>query len=124
MRPKEFRIFRSGLGMTQGAVADALEVTQRSVRRWEQPDTTHPVPVAVAMWLEGKWGTFADRIAETLDLADELTAAGETITLIAYTDEAECMINTGLSLTEHDALLGHIIMALTCSDLDYELIQR
>ena len=36
MNPKQFRILRTSLGMTQGDVADALDVTQRSVRRWER----------------------------------------------------------------------------------------
>lgn len=124
MRPKEFRILRSSLGLSAADIADVMEVNPRSVRRWEHPSGEHPAPLAVANWLTDKWNLYADRIADTLDLADELAAVGETITLIAYTDEAECMINTGLSLTEHDALLGHIIMALTCADVDYSIIQK
>lgn len=123
MNPKEFRILRSGLGLTQGDVADALEVTQRSVRRWEQPNTDHPVPVAVAAWLEGKWGTFADRVADALDTAEALEEAGEPVTIITYADEMECITKTGLSLAEHDALVGHIIMACTCADIDFRIIQ-
>ncbi len=124
MNAKEFRILRSSLGMTQGDVADALEVTQRSVRRWEQPNGDHPVPVAVATWLESKWGAFADRVADALDAAEALEEAGEPVTIIAYSDEMECMTRTGLSLTEHDALVGHIIMALTCADFEHTVIQR
>ena len=124
MTPKEFRILRTALGLTQGAVAQALDVQPRSVRRWEHPAGEHPVPPAVAYWITDKLNVYADRVADAVDLADELTNAGEAVTLIAYTDEAECMLSTGLSLSEHDALLGHIIMALTCEDVDYSVIQK
>jgi DNA-binding transcriptional regulator YiaG len=33
----EFRAIRETVGMTQGMLADALGVEQRSVRRWESP---------------------------------------------------------------------------------------
>lgn len=124
MKPKEVRILRTALGLTQSEIADALDVQPRSVRRWEQPTDEHPIPLAVADWITDKWNLYADRVADALDLAGELTNAGEAVTLIAYTDEAECMISTGLSLAEHDALLGHIIMAMNCSDIDYSVIQR
>lgn len=124
MTPKEFRILRCALGLTQGDIAQALDVQPRSVRRWEHPTGEHPIPLAVADWIRDKWNLYADRVADALDLADELAGTGQAVTLIAYTDEAECMLSTGLSLAEHDALLGHIIMALTCADVDYSVIQK
>ena len=123
MNPKEFRILRTGLGLTINDIAEVIEVNPRSVRRWEQPDGAHPVPAAVAAWLEGKWGTFADRVADALDTAEALEEAGEPVAIITYSDDVECITKTGLSLAEHDALVGHIIMAYTCADIDYRIIQ-
>lgn len=122
MNPKEFRIVRSALGLTQGDVAQAMEVNPRSARRWEDVANTHPSPEAVSSWLDSKWSMFADRVADALDAAEELESIEQPITLITYASEVECITRTGLSLAEHDALVGHIAMAYTCADIDYRII--
>lgn len=124
MTPKQFRLFRIGLGLTVNDVADALDVAQRSIRRWESPTDEHPVPLGVADWIESKWGRVADRVADAMEMAEDLEEIGEPVTLIAYSDEQECMTRTGLSLAEHDMLLSHIVMAYTCADIDYTIVQK
>lgn len=117
-----FKILREALGLTQVDLADRLEVNRRSVRRWEDPDSGYPPPLGISTIIEEKWGNFADRVAETLELAEAMEDRGEPVTLIAYADELQCMTRTGLSLSEHRALLGHISMALTCGDFSYEIV--
>lgn len=117
MTPKALRILRTSLGLSQSDLAGRFEVTPRTVRRWEQEGSEYSPPVAVQERLQAQWGLYADRVAETLEIARERG----TVQLLTYTDEVECITDTGLTLSEYDALLGHMAMALTCAHLDYSL---
>lgn len=123
MTPEEFRTMRVALGFTQSSLGEKLEVNPRTIRRWEDPRSGYTAPVAIADKLRAQWGLRADRIAEAVDAAEAMEEQGEPVTLIAYSDDLVCMTRTGLSTEEHTALLGHIAMALTCADIDYEIIE-
>lgn len=52
MAPEEFRAARKALGLSQHAMADALNMGRhgwQSVSRWEKEGNTVPGPVAVAV---------------------------------------------------------------------------
>jgi DNA-binding transcriptional regulator YiaG len=49
--PTEFRAARHTLGLTQAAMAEALEVTLRAVQWWEAGDREVPGPARVALRL-------------------------------------------------------------------------
>jgi DNA-binding transcriptional regulator YiaG len=51
MTPAEFRAARERLGLTQTALAAALEVTLRAVQMWEAGDRAIPGPARVALRL-------------------------------------------------------------------------
>lgn len=123
MNPQKFRVIRAALGLSQAALSEKLGVNRRTIRRWEDPASGYTAPEGVSEWMEQQWGLYADRVADAMDAAEEMEEQGEPATLIAYTDELECMTRTGLSLEEHTALLGHISMALTCADIDFEIIE-
>lgn len=123
MTPEEFRTIRVSLGFTQASLGEKLEVNPRTIRRWESPSSGFTAPPGVVDTLQAQWGLYADRVADAMDAAEEMEAQGEPATLFAYGDELECMTSTGLSLEEHTALLGHIAMALTCADIDFEIIE-
>lgn len=123
MTPEEFRVIREGLGLSQAALSEKLEVNRRTIRRWEDPTSGYTAPEGVSDWMEQQWGLYADRVADAMDAAEMMEARGEPTTLIAYADELECMTRTGLSLEEYTALLGHIAMALTCADIDFEITE-
>lgn len=115
MTPAEFKILRTTLGLTTVDVAEAMDVALRTAQRWE---SSYTPPEDVQAWILTKWGLVADRVGEVLDLAEQ----GEPIRLIAYCHDSQCA-HLGMSASEHAALLGHIMMALTQCDLDWELVE-
>lgn len=116
MTPAEFRVLRKTLGLTAQDIADRFEVNLRTAQRWE---ATHNPPLDVAEWIEDRVGFYADRVADVLDIADESGSAR----LLKYRDDAACVERTGLSVSEHDALLGHICIALTAADMQFEITE-
>lgn len=115
MTPTELRIQRKALGLTAADIAQRFEVNHRTAQRWE---TTHTPPDDVAEWVADRIGLYADRVADVLGIAEQLGVA----TLTRHTDEAECMATTGMSLSEHEALLGHCCIALNAADLDFQIL--
>lgn len=68
----EFRAIRETVGMTQGALADALGVEQRSVRRWESPTNDYTPPQDAWDVLDAALETQRRGIAAALGKVDEL----------------------------------------------------
>lgn len=120
MTPKMLRLLRTSLGLTQNALAEKAGVIPRTVRRWEQANGEFPVPGEVADWLTRQWGLYADKVNDALEQGRE----GSAVEIRVYTDEVECITETGLSLSEYDALIGHVVMALTCRGMAYSLHER
>ena len=117
MTPQEFKIIRKALGLTANDVAEKFDVARRTAQRWE---TTFAPPLEVAEWIEDQLGHYADRVAEVMETAEYM---GE-VTLFRYDDDAECIKATGLSVSEHDALLGHVAIALTAADLPFRFMAK
>lgn len=117
MTSPEFLILMKSLGFTMQSAAEHFGVNRKTVQRW---CTTHTPPVDAVDELERLWGSWADRIGELLDMAEQLDE-GEPVLLLAYRDELECQTYTGLSRDQHTALLGHCAMALTAADFDWEV---
>lgn len=115
MTPAEFRTLRTALGLTCQQVARIHEVNLRSVQRWEVSRTP---PDDVAAWLLDRWHATADRVGDVLDLAEK----DELKPLIAYRHDSQCE-HLGMTASEHAALLGHICMALTQCDYDFEIVE-
>ncbi|MGP5558844.1 Aca2/YdiL-like domain-containing protein [Corynebacterium flavescens] len=115
MNSAEFRVLRTSLGLTCHDVATANEVALRTAQRWE---STHQPPADVQAWILDKWETVATRVGEVLDLAE----AGEMMHLVSYRDDATAFQKQGMSASEHAALIGHICMALTQCDFDFDII--
>jgi hypothetical protein len=68
----EFRAIRETVGMTQGMLADALGVEQRSVRRWESPKNGWAPPQDAWNVLDGALSAQRRGIAAALGKVDEL----------------------------------------------------
>ncbi|WP_297451965.1 hypothetical protein [uncultured Corynebacterium sp.] len=115
MTPTELRIQRRALGLTTVDIAQIFEVNHRTAQRWE---STHTPPNDVAEWVTDRIGLYVDRVADVLDMAEQLGAA----TLVRYADDAECMAATGLSRSEHEALLGHCCIALTAAGFGFQIL--
>ena len=124
MTPEQFAIKRRALGLSQIALAEYLEINRRSIRRWESSSNDFPVPEGVADWINKRWDSYVERVIDVIDDAQSLGIGlpGDPITLFSYTDNELCCKRTGLSITEHQALLGHIVMALSCMDYEYEIV--
>ena len=112
MTPNEFRILRTSMGLTSQDVADACDVNIRTAQRWE---STHQPPLDAGMWLQNKWVRFADCIDQAVQIAEKAEAEGRPIVL------TEAVTGEGLGRHEHTALLGHICMAYTMADFDFEV---
>lgn len=112
MTPNEFRILRTSMGLTSQDVANACDVNIRTAQRWE---TTHQPPLDAGVWLQDKWVRFADCIDQALQIAEQAEAEGRPIVL------TDVVTGEGLSRSEHTALMGHIHMAYTMADFDYEV---
>lgn len=117
MTPQELKIARKALGLTSHDISTKFDVALRTAQRWE---TSHTPPMDVVEWVEERLGLFADRVSEVLETAEYM---GE-VTLFRYDDDAECIPATGLSVAEHDALLGHCAIALTAADLQYKIMAK
>lgn len=117
MTPQELKIKRKALGLTANDIAEKFDVALRTAQRWE---TTHTPPMEVAEWVEDQLGHYADRVSEVLETAEYM---GE-IVLFRYGSDDECMPATGLSVSEHDALLAHCALALTAADLQYQIMDK
>lgn len=113
MTPNEFRILRTSMGLTSQDVAHACEVNIRTAQRWE---TTHTPPLDAGVWLQDKWTRFADCIDQAIQIAEKAEDEGKPIVL------TDVVTGDGLSRSEHTALMGHICMAYTLADFDYELL--
>ena len=117
MTPQELKIKRKALGLTANDIAEKFDVALRTAQRWE---TTHTPPMEVAEWVEDQIGHYADRVAEVMETAEYM---GD-VTLFRYDDDEECIKATGLSVNEHDALLGHVAIALTAADLHFRFMAK
>ena len=113
MTPAEFRILRTSMGLTAHDVAQACEVNIRTAQRWE---TTHTPPLDAGVWLQDRWTRFADCIDQAIQFAEKAEDEGKPIVL------TDVVTGDGLSRSEHTALMGHICMAYTLADFDYELL--
>lgn len=112
MTPNEFRILRTSMGLTAHDVAHACEVNIRTAQRWE---TTHTPPLDAGVWLQDKWTRFADCIDQAIQIAEKAEDEGKPIVL------TDVVTGDGLSRSEHTALMGHICMAYTMADFDFEV---
>lgn len=112
MTPTEFRILRTSMGLTSQDVADACDVNIRTAQRWE---TTHQPPLDAGVWLQDKWVRFAGCIDQAMQIAEKAEEEGKPISL------TNVVTGEGLSRSEHTALIGHICMAFTLADFDYEV---
>lgn len=112
MTPNEFRILRTSMGLTSQEVANACDVNLRTAQRWE---TTHQPPLDAGVWLQDKWTRFADCIDQALQIAEKAEDEGKPIVL------TDVVTGDGLSRPEHTALMGHICMAYTLADFDYDV---
>ena len=113
MTPNEFRILRTSMGLTSQEVANACDVNIRTAQRWE---TTHQPPLDAGVWLQDRWVQFADYIDQALQIAEKYEQQGKPVTFPRGFAEDK------LSPSEHTALMGHICMAYTLADFDYEII--
>lgn len=68
----EFRAIRETVGMTQGMLADALGVEQRSVRRWESPANDYHPPKDAWDVLDAALSAQRRGVAAALGKVDEL----------------------------------------------------
>lgn len=112
MTPNEFRILRTSMGLTAQDVADACDVSIRTAQRWE---STHQPPLDAGVWLQDKWVRFADCIDQAIQIAEQAEEEGKPVVL------TNAITGEGLSRSEHTALMGHICMAYTLADFDFEV---
>ena len=112
MTPNEFRILLTSMGLTAQDVADACDVSIRTAQRWE---TSHQPPLDAGVWLQDKWMRFADCIDQAMQVAEKAEDEGKPVVL------TNAITGDGLSRSEHTALLGHIHMAYTMADFNFEV---
>lgn len=88
-----FRATREMCGLSQQDVADALGVTVKSVKRWENPDLTgYSIPEEALDWMSFEEASFSDAIHAAFD---DLDASGmKSVTLTYYRDQAQHDANT------------------------------
>lgn len=114
MNSAEFRILRRALGLTHHDIATAMNVSERSARRWEY---THQPPEEAARFLEEAYGNNMDRIAEQLD-----KHAHRVVPIPTYTHDDDTLANWGLSLREYEAYAAQLIMVCRDRGVEYEVL--
>lgn len=122
MENLEFRALRRALGYTSKTLGERLEISGRTVRRWEYPTSGYRPAAFAADFLLERAGVFTERCAEVLDMAESLEVEGLPTILYAYDDEFTCMQRTGMSLEEHEALLAYIALCLEQADFDWQIL--
>lgn len=73
-------------------------------------------------YLRGQVELYSKRVAEVLAMAENLEEIGESVELFAYASEETCIERTGLTLAEHNALLGHCVIALEAAEFPWRVI--
>lgn len=118
--PLTFRTIRNALGLTPQDVADACSVNVRTAQRWE---STKTAPMDAQMWLQDKWGNLLNYIEEVVEAADNawLTTL-QPVVLFAYLNEEKCQAKHGMSVAQHQALLGHIGVALDMEEIPWDVV--
>lgn len=112
-----FLVLRTALGLTTEDIAQRFDVSLRTAQRWEA--STHP-PDDVADWVCQQWNVRLARVESVLDLADR--DAPEVVTLLARRDPEKLMLEQGMSIGEHRALLGHVALALSLEERAFEVV--
>lgn len=89
----EFRAERESLGLSQRDVAEALDVQERSVRRWEDPGFPYLPPEDAWQYLADMRERYDARVAEALafvgDAAEEAGKPPKTVTMTYYRSQRE-----------------------------------
>lgn len=125
MDPALFKTLREALGLTPHKVAQRLGVNIRTAQRWETTNT--PTPEAVAFIVQ-RWATYTARVNQVMDYMDKMhEEQGEypPLTMTRYrTDKQAAQAGEDMTAKEHGALLGHMVMALTCKGLAAEVTYK
>lgn len=114
MNSPEFRILRRALGLTHHDIATAMNVSERSARRWEH---THQPPEDASRFLEKMYGDNMDQIAHQLD-----KHAHQAVPIPTYTNDDDTLTNWGLSLREYEAYAAQLIMVCRDRGVEYEVL--
>ena len=115
----KFRIALTTLGLTSSDVAEDLAKDRRTVERWKR---THPVPDYAESYIRGLISRYGQRVADVLETAYDLDSLDEPVTLIAYSNEETTRDRLGMRLSQHEALLGHCIIALEAAEYPWRII--
>lgn len=113
MKSNEYTLIRKQLGLSPNDVARALSVNPRTAQRWENMEE---IPEFVHEWILDQLNAFSNALDKAID-ALEVTGAP----LIQYSDETTCIERTGLSLDEHNALLGAIFVEAYATGIKCEI---
>lgn len=113
MKSVEYTLIRKQLGLSPNDVARALSVNPRTAQRWENMEE---IPEFVHEWILDRLNTFVNARDNALDALEATEAP-----LIQYSDETTCIERTGLSLDEHNALLGSIFIEAYATGIKCEI---
>ena len=120
LTPLTFRTMRHTLGFTTKEVADACSVNLRTAQRWENTKTP---PMDAQIWLQEEWVRFLNRIDDAVEAADKAWMTTSTpIVLFSYLNEEHCQAKHSMSVARHQALLGHIGVALDMEEIPWDVV--
>lgn len=111
MTPQEFRLKKIMMGITTNEIARRFSVNPSSVNRWQN---NYEAPSEIQEWLDEKWETFLQRVAEGVNLVE---STGGGAPLLLYRDEVLAQQRQGMSVFEHQHLAAAIYMLCEMSDL-------
>ena len=82
------KAMREMCGLTQQDVARELGVTDRSVRRWENPEQPHTPPQELIDFIADSFRAHFDAISQTMDIVEDFDKA-QNIQLTVYRNQAQ-----------------------------------
>lgn len=117
MNNETFRLLRTAQGLQQEDVVKGLDVSLRTVQRWDAGQK--PIPEFARVWIIEKWEAFLDRIDAFMEAVDDLPS-GHEVELPMYVSQ-KALVEAGpdgpTTIREVNAMNRALAVCLGLADL-------
>lgn len=127
LKPAHFKVLRKSMGMSVEFIAAQLDRNPRTIDTFEAVSRNADVPEYVEEFILQWWDLFQETIAATLDYVDKQTSelgkppARVDLSIFINDKQVERAGKAPMTKTIHDALTGHVVMALNQEGVEAEI---
>ena len=114
MNNETFRLLRTAQGLQQEDVVKGLDISLRTVQRWDAGQK--PIPAFARVWIIEKWEEFLDRIDDFMAEVDDLPA-GHEVELSMYGSQKALVGDGPATIREVNAMNRALAVCLGLADL-------